>query len=245
MVWQPRLGNGTFTYKANTEAGTGLLNQALPRDPEDTLGVPADQRIGLHFQGLRDGDDGPVQVWSSGNGHYEVHVTEDGETSFLKDGDLHRHGGPAVITADGDEYWFNHGRHIPVVPDLPHDDASGVGTADETHRYVGTHHVHGDEVARTARKLRQDMKTLADVGYLPDGATVNVEGHGGRQKSVTVRIGGLPKGWASDGLDYTPEGQALRENLLRHIDKYNYWETGAHASETRYGFTSDVVLFEG
>lgn len=147
------------------------------RDPEDTLGVPADQRIGLTFQGVRDGNDVPVQVWSSGSGHYEVHVTDDGETSFFKDGDLHRHGGPAVVTADGDKHWFDRGRHVPVVPESPHDDATRVGTSDETHRYIGTHHVHGDDVARTARRLRKDMKALSDVGHLPDGATVNVEGH--------------------------------------------------------------------
>ncbi|MDY1006322.1 hypothetical protein [Curtobacterium sp. CFBP9011] len=54
----------------------------------------------------------------------------------------------------------------------------------------------------------------------------------------------MSKGWTTDGLDYTPDGQALRENLLRHIDKYNYWEAGNYASETRYGFASDVMFVE-
>ncbi|MDY1006323.1 hypothetical protein [Curtobacterium sp. CFBP9011] len=30
MGWYPRLGNGTFTHKANTEPGIGLLDRVTP-----------------------------------------------------------------------------------------------------------------------------------------------------------------------------------------------------------------------
>ncbi|WIE82823.1 hypothetical protein [Curtobacterium sp. MCPF17_021] len=169
-AFTPRLSDGTFTFKQHTEAATGLLDQPAPRDPEDILGLPAGQRIGLHHQGSRDIDGDVVEVWSSGSGHYEVHVADE-SFAFYRDSDLHRHGGPAVVYADGRKDWYENGMGVIAARpfNLAESPLPGGGT-----RYAGMRSVEGKAPNAVARDVRDDLRDLQRIGFLPDGATVNV-----------------------------------------------------------------------
>lgn len=240
--YTPRLTDGTFTFKQHSEAAAGLLDQPAPRDPEDILGVPVDQRIGLHHQGRRDVDGDVVEVWSSGSGHYEVHVA-DGFIAFYRDSDLHRYGGPAVIRADGKEDWYENGHLIIAARpfDLVEERLPGGGT-----RYSGVRSIASKTPVAVARDVRDDLRDLQRIRFLPDGATVNVTSIAKGAKSVNVRIGGLPKGSVidPDTLDRTPEGHRLHDHIIKVVNQYNQFETGRGSSKQRRFFYEEVHLVE-
>ncbi|MGW8431128.1 hypothetical protein ACWGJ9_08390 [Curtobacterium citreum] len=241
-TYTPRLTDGTFTFKQHSEAAAGLLDQPTPRDPEDVLGVPADQRIGLHHQGSRDVDGDLVEVWSSGSGHYEVHVADE-FIAFYRDSDLHRHGGPAVVTADGKEDWYENG-HLVIAArpfDLVEERLPAGGT-----RYAGVRSIADRKPLEVARDVRDDLRDLQRIGFLPEGATIQVSTTTKSAKAVNVRIGGLAKGSViePDTLDRTPDGHRLHDHLIKVMNQYNQYETGRGSSKQRRFFYEEVHLVE-
>ena len=239
---QPRLGNGTFSFKRNTEAIDGLLTTQSARDPEDILDVPPEQRIGLHYQGTRDDDGDPVDVWTSGSGHYEVRVGDE-NIGFYVDGDLHRHGGPAHITADGQEDWYWRG--IPVLAARPFDLVETPLPAGGT-RHEGVRSIPNRPMPAIARDVRSDLADLDRIGFLPGGATVSVTSTQKGSRSVNVRIGGLPKGSVMDRdtLDHTDDGRRLHDHIVKVVNQYNQFETGRGSSKQRRLFFEEVHLVE-
>jgi hypothetical protein len=239
---QPRLGNGTFSFKRNTEAADGLITTDTPQDPEDLLSIPADERIGLHHQGRHNVEGDDVDVWSSGSGHHEVHVA-DGFIAFYRDSDLHRHGGPAVISASGKDDWYDHGMLVLAARpyDLVEERLSAGGT-----RHAGVRSVDGRAPSAVARDVRDDLRDLQRIGFLPANATVNVTSTQKGAKSVDVRIGGLAKGSIldADTLEYTDEGRRLHDHLTKVVNQYNQFETGRGASKQRRFFYEQVHLVE-
>jgi len=248
---QPRERNGEFGFKtfaadeillAGTTAPGGLVN------PEDTLNVPHEDRIGLHYQGLREIDGENVEVWTSGNGSYEVETWKDGHTQFTFDGDLHRVGGPAVIGADGREDWFRRGTFIQAARPFPPTSVTDSGEGDKaTTRFTGVKHIADRRMRFVADEIRRDLDTLSDIGFLPAGSTVNVTStSGAKGKSVNVAIGGLAMGYAVDPetLEFTPEGRKLRDHVDAVVQQYNRWEEGPSASHSRRGFWNEVHLLE-
>ncbi|WIB65704.1 hypothetical protein [Curtobacterium sp. MCBD17_040] len=223
----------------------GTRIPAGTRDPEDILGVPDGERIGLHYAGVRHEGGEQVQVWSSGNGSYEVHVGEEGSIAFYLDGDLHRHGGPAVVLPDGTADWYRHGtlieaaRPTPPVKELLH-----AGPVD-THRISGDRYVDGRRTAAIAQEVRADLRDLDSVGFFSDGATVLVSSAQASTKSVNVRVRGLPKGeYIVDG-NFTEKGRQLHDHLTDVLNQYNQYEVGPQASTNRRAFWEEVHLVEG
>lgn len=246
---QPRTGNGEFTFKTYGDADDVTLGTISGRlDPEDVLNVPEEHRIGLHFQGVRDIDGETVDVWSSGNGSYEVETWRDGHTQFSLDGDAHRVGGPAIIGADGREDWFRHGTRVAAAhPSQPTVVTLDPSSRNPTRKFTGQRFEDGRGTAPVARDVRRDLETLTEVGFLPAGSTVNVtSSSGAKGKSVNVAIGGLTKGYAIDPetLEFTPEGRKLRDHVDAVIQQYNRWEEGPSASHSRRGFWNQVHLRE-
>ena len=243
---QPRRGNGEFTFKTWSDADSVTL--AEPVDPEERLGIPQDERIGLHYAGTRDIDGDNVQVWSSGNGSYEVLSWEDGHTLFTLDGDAHRVGGPAIIGADGQGDWYRHGTRIAAArPFPPRKVVESTGPHGDTVRFTGDRYDAAMKPAAIARDVRRDLDSLTDVGIIPEGATVTVSGTTrGGDRGVTVTVSDLVPGTAltEESLGYTDTGRQLRDHINDVVQQYNTWQEGPQTNHRTRGFWEEINLIE-
>ena len=41
-----------------------------------------------------------------------ISISSDGAVLFYKNNKLHRKNGPAIVTGDGDDYWYLNGEHV-------------------------------------------------------------------------------------------------------------------------------------
>jgi hypothetical protein len=190
-----------------------------------------DPEIGGTFRGR---DEEGTLTWSSGN--YEVTVEADGTKRWLRDGDRHREGGPAVVHANGELQWFLNDREVraplPAEPAVvQHGDAGRGHTV-----HTGSKFVEGTDQKVVAAAIAADIKHAQDLGYLPRQTEMKVTRRTrDNHNSVTVTIEGgtglLNPDWSEPGQRwYTPEGERVRDALTLIGDSYNRWEEGASSN---------------
>jgi hypothetical protein len=150
----------------------------------DIVNPPDNGDLGLRLRYVVSGS----QFWSSevDGRSYEAVRHENGDMEFFRDGVAHRDGDPAVIWADGSEYWIVDGVRHPGATAR-----SGTGSSDGQYTTsIGSKYDGYVDVADVAKKVRVDLKRAHAAGVLPAAATLSVTTDkfaGGQSIHVEVR----------------------------------------------------------